>query len=207
MVVLTTARCLTTRGIVLSLCLVIFGAGAAACSGNDASSTATPSTPTVTGPSVDVPAGVTLTETGANLELGDPASAVYTDDQRVSVLTVTVSKVVTGSMHDFKSFATTPQQRRSTPYYVSATVTNDGPRQLGQIEVPLYGFDSTNTAFPATSLLGSFDRCTAGPLPTGFAPHDTVKTCLIYLVPPKATLESVQLRATPDAQPISWPVR
>lgn len=180
----------------------------AACSGDDEApeATATTTAAIATGPSVEVPEGVTLTEPGTTLALGDPASAVYADDQRVSVLTVTVSKVVKGSTKDFKSFVMSAEQRRSTPYYVSATVTNDGPRQLGQIEVPLYGFDSTDTAFPATSLVGTFDRCEGGPLPTGFAPDETLKTCLVYLVPPKAKLEAVQLRTSDAVEPISWSI-
>lgn len=179
----------------------------AACSGEDeAPAEAAATTTTATGPTVEVPDGVTLTEAGASLEIGDPATAVYADDQRVSVLTVVVSKVVKGSTKDFKSFVLSRRQRASTPYYVSATVTNDGPRQLGQIEVPLYGFDSTDTAFPPTSLVGAFDRCAGGPLPTGFAPGDSVKTCLVYLVPPKATLQAVQLRSSDAEEPISWPI-
>ncbi len=191
------------RTVVVCVALLI----ATGCSGDDGSSAAPTSSPTSTGPSITVPQGVTLTDPGSTLRIGDAASAIYADDQRVSVLTVTVSRVVKGSIKDFRSFVLSAAQRRSMPYYVSATVTNDGPRQLGQIEVPLYGFDSTDTAFPATSLVGALDRCSDAPLPTGFAPDQTVKTCLIYLVPPEATLQAVQLRTNDSADPISWAVR
>lgn len=196
---------LPTR-IASGLCLLVLVGAAAACSDEEAASRATSTPQAPTEPSHEIPGGVTLTEGGATVEIGDPATAVYDDGERRSVLTVSVTKVVEGSIRDFKSFVLGPQERASTPYYVSATVTDEGPRPLGQTTVPLYALDSTGTLLPATSLVGSFDPCRGGPLPSGFGPGDTVKTCLIYLVPAKATLQSVQLHTEDTADPISWPV-
>lgn len=193
------------------LLAVVVVLGVTACS-DDEAETSPPATPSVTSPSADVPRvnvpkGITLTETGTMLKVGEPAWAAYADAKQVSVLRVTVSKVVKGSMRDFRTFELSAKQRASTPFYVSATVRNEGPRPLPQAAVPLYGFDSTDTAFPANALIGSFERCTAAPLAGRFEPGDTVRTCLVYLVPPNATLETIQLRVTRDAEPISWPVR
>ncbi len=193
------------RRVASGMCVLALASVPTACNGDAAAPTATPA-PAPSEPSVQVPEGVTLTEAGATVEVGEPATAVYDDGERLSVLTVSVTKVVKGSIKDFKSFVLGPQERASTPYYVSATVTDEGPRPLGQTTVPLYALDSTGTLFPATSLVGSFDRCAGGPLPSGFAPGDTVETCLVYLVPANATLQSVQLRTDDTADPISWPV-
>lgn len=193
--------------LVWGVCVLALLGVPTACSDDDTASTSpTSTTPATTGPSDDLPEGVRLTEAGATVDIGDPATAVYDDGERRSVLTVRVTKVVKGSIKDFKSFVLGPRERASTPYYVSASVTDEGPSPLGQTTVPLFGLDSTGTAFPATSLVGSFDRCPGGPLPTGFAPGDTVRTCLVYLVPPEATLRSVQLRTDDTTDPISWPV-
>jgi hypothetical protein len=164
--------------------------------------------PSASGPSVNVPAGVTLTEPGADLELGQPASVVYdAGHDRVSVLTVTVGKVVTGSMkQDFKNFVLGPEQQSSTPYYATATVRNAGPGQLGRASVPLYGHDSTNTVFPATTLVGDLDACPGGALPATFGPKATVRTCAVFLVDKGITLESVELRPYDGYDAISWPV-
>ncbi len=187
---------------------VVLAVGSTACSSQDTEVPAATPTDTApsTGPNVKVPQGVTLTDAGATLEVGDKASAPVGKGARASVLSVTVSKVVKGSMKDFTSFVLSAKQRASTPYYVSATVTNEGPGTMRQTDVPLFGFDSTDTAFPPTSLVGTFDRCAGGPLPAGFAPQDRVKPCLVYLVPPKATLQAVQLRTSNQTEPISWPV-
>jgi hypothetical protein len=164
--------------------------------------------PTATGPSVDVPAGVTLTEPGATLDLGQPASVVYdAGPQRVSVLTVTVRKVVAGSMRqDFQNFVLGPSELKSTPYYVTATVRNAGPGKLGRATVPLYGFDSTNTYFPASPIVGDLDVCAGGPLPESFGPHATEQTCQVFLVGKGATLDAVELRPVEGFEPIRWPV-
>jgi hypothetical protein len=173
-----------------------------------ADSDASAETPSATGPSVAVPAGVTLTEPGAGLELGQPASVVYAAGQdRTSVLTVTVRKVVTGSMkRDFENFVLGPRQRSSTPYYATATVRNAGPGQLGRASVPLYGHDSTNTVFPATTLVGDLDACPGGPLPARFGPKATGRTCLVFLVDKGVTLETVELRPYDGFEPIAWTV-
>jgi hypothetical protein len=188
--------------------LAVVALSATACGGDDEVTEPAPTSPTpsLTTPSVEVPEDVTLTEPGTRLSLGDPASAVYADNARASVLTVTVSKVVKGSIKDFKRFVLSAKERASTPYYVSATVTNEGPRQLGQTTVPLYGVDSTDTALTPTSLVGDFDPCPGAPFPTGFAPGDSVTTCLVYLIPPRARLTAVQLRTSDQTDPITWSV-
>jgi len=147
-----------------------------------------------------------LTDPGATLKIGEPATATYNAGERMSVLTLRVTKVVKGSTMDFKDFVLTRKERASTPYYVSAAVTNEGPEELGQTAVPLYGVDSTATAVPATSLIGAFDKCTGGPLPADFAQGDSAETCLVYLMPPKETLDSVSLRTSDTEDPISWAV-
>jgi hypothetical protein len=185
--------------------------GLAACSGDDgddAGSDETSESPSATAPKVAVPAGVTLTEPGSTLDLGQPASVVYkAGPDRVSVVTVTVTKIAAGSMRrDFANFALGPEQMRSTPYYATATVRNAGPGQLGRAAVPLYGHDSTNTFFPAVTLVGDLDACPGGPLPATFGPQATQRTCLVFLVHQGATLESVELRPYDGFDPVRWMV-
>jgi len=178
------------------------------CSGNDDDSGGSNESPTSSGPSVAVPAGVTLTDPGSSLHLGQPASVVYaTGPQKVSVLTVTVRKIAAGSMKkDFKNFVLSPRELKSTPYYVSASVHNAGPGNLGGAKVPLYGFDSTNTYFPASPIVGDLNACQGGPLPKSFAPKATVQTCQVFIVGAGVTLDAVELRPNKSAEPIRWPL-
>lgn len=156
---------------------------------------------------IDVPDGVDLTGAGARLAIGERASAIYTvDDQRTSVISVTVDKIVSGSTkRDFKDFSLTAKSRASTPYYVDAVVRNDGPGALDKARVPVFGYDSSKAYFPPSDLIGRFDRCVGGPLPVTFEAGDTVKRCLVFLVPAGETLSAVQLRTEDVNAPISWP--
>ena len=188
--------------------LLMLPMGACSDGSDDSGSDDASESPTATGPSVDVPAGVTLTEPGATLDLGQPASVVYdAGPQRASVLTVTVRKVVAGSMRqDFQNFVLGRSELKSTPYYVTATVRNAGPGKLGRATVPLYGFDSTNTYFPASPIVGNLDVCAGGPLPESFGPKATEQTCQVFLVGKGATLDAVELRPVEGFEPIRWPV-
>jgi hypothetical protein len=175
---------------------------------DDAGSDETSQSPSASAPHVDVPAGVTLTDPGSTLDVGQPASVVYkAGPDRVSVVTVTVTKIAVGSMRkDFANFALAPMQMRSTPYYVTATVRNAGPGQLGRATLPLYGHDSTNTFFPAVTLVGDLDACTGGPLPATFGPKAMQRMCLVYLVHHGAKLDSVELRPYDGFDPVRWTV-
>ena len=186
------------------LLLVLVGG----CSDDSGASDGARESPSATGPSVAVPAGVNLTDPGATLDLGQPASVVYdAGQQRVSVITVTVRKVVAGSMkRDFKNFVLGPKELKSTPYYVTATVRNAGPGKLGQAKVPLYGYDSTNTYFSASPIVGHLDACPGGNLPESFGPKATEQTCQVFLVGKGATLDAVELRPYEGFEPIRWPV-
>lgn len=183
-------------------------AGLAGCSGGAGSSSDTTTdagaTTSVT-PAVDVPEGVSLTERGSPLKTGEPATVVYpAEDDRRSVLTVTVQKVREGSMQDFKHFSLDPAAKASTPYYVRAAVRNEGPGGLGGAAVPLYGLDSNDTFFAPTTLVGEFDKCPGGALPKKFKPGDKARRCLVFLVPKGAKLEAVQVRTESLAEPVSW---
>lgn len=190
----------------LALLMLALVSGCADDDGESADSAS--ESPSATGPSVAVPAGVNLTDPGASLDLGQPASVVYDAGQkRVSVITVTVRRIVTGSMkRDFKNFVLGPKELKSTPYYVTATVRNAGPGKLGQAKVPLYGYDSTNTYFSASPIVGDLGVCSGGNLPESFGPKATKQTCQVFLVGKGATLEAVELRPYEGFEPIRWPV-
>jgi len=164
--------------------------------------------PIVPAPNVDVPRGVQLTEEGSELAIGETASAIYRADRsRVSVVDVTVSSVLRGSIgRDFTTFDLPEKVAEQTPYYVRVRVTNDGPGPLAGAAVRVYALDSTATYFPATSLLGTLPACPGGPLPMPFAPQDTQTRCLLFLAPDGVRIQEIQLRPYEGYDPVSWTV-
>lgn len=189
--------------------LAVAVAALTGCSDDEPASPSTQATTTTpTTPAVDVPEGVTLTDPGDTLQIGKAASVVYrADENRRSVVTVTVKKIRKGRMKDFKHFSLDRKSRSSTPYYVNTVVRNDGPGGLSRAAVPLYGLDSSDTYFPPTQLVGEFDRCVGGALPAKFAPGDKATRCFVLLVPKGAKLRSVQVRTEDLDEPVSWPYR
>lgn len=153
----------------------------------------------------DVPAGVTLTKGGTTMIEGKPASVIYqVADKTRSVITVAVTAVKKGNIKDFKFFSLDEAASLSTPFYVTAMVTNVGPAGIGSAPIPLYAHDSNNTISLPNELVGEFAPCPRGTLPKSFLPGATATVCLVYLVPKGAALVSVDLQTADQNDPITW---
>ncbi|REK69726.1 hypothetical protein DX116_11010 [Aeromicrobium endophyticum] len=163
--------------------------------------------PTTAEPSkaFDPPPGVSITPGGTRLAVGEPGTVVHqVADSAASAITVTVSAVTRGSMKDFRYFSLDAATKRSSPYYVRATVTNDGPAGLGGAAMPLFAVDSTGTSVPANDIVGTFEPCPVPALPESFLPGASADLCLVYLLPKGRTLTSVSLQTTTPDAAISW---
>lgn len=153
----------------------------------------------------DLPAGVTLTEPGTTLEPGEPASVVLDlGNGAASAVTVEVTKVEEGSMKDFRFFSLDEPAKRSTPYYVDVAVRNEGPAGLGGTALPVLAHSDANVVYPASELVGRFAPCRRPTVPTKFLPDAEAELCLIYLIPRGEKLETVDLQADADAEPVRW---
>ena len=191
----------SARGLVPAL-LLLLALVAGGCSGDDDATAPDPTTP-----AVPVPEGVELTDPGSSLQVGDTATAVYeAGAQRASVVTVTVEAIRRGTLDDLRGFSLSPATARSTPWYVRVVMRDVGEGQLGRAPVPVYGYDSKDTYFPPAQIEGSLDVCPSAQVPASFGPGDTLRTCLVFFVPPKVRLEAVQLRAEEGVEPISWAI-
>lgn len=184
---------IVTAGLLLSSC-----SGGA---GEEPSATTSPS-PTST---VPVPSGASLTEPGSELAFGEPGTVIFEANQnRGTVLELTVKKVVRGSVKDFSSFILDEYTRSSTPYYVDVTVTNVGEGDVGGVPVPLWGVDADKTLLPAATFTTNFAKCRSEPLPQRFPADASLDTCLVFLAPEKGTLTGVSFRPTQQFNPIVW---
>ncbi|MCW2830010.1 MAG: hypothetical protein JWP31_702 [Aeromicrobium sp.] len=153
----------------------------------------------------DLPAGVTLTPGGTRLAAGGSASVVYqVADRAASAITVTLTGVKKGSIKDFRFFSLDDQTRRSTPFYVSVTVKNEGPAGLGGATPPIFAHDSANTVYQANDIVGWFKPCPRAVLPKRFLPGSSAKLCLVYLMPKGKALVSVDLQTGSPQDAISW---
>ena len=186
----------------IALALVLAGCGG----GGEAASKPTKK-PSATAPTgkVDVPSGTTLTEPGAELTFGRPATVAYeANPKRGTVLTMTVASARQGVISDLAAYQLGAATKSARPYYVRATVTNDGPGDLSRLGVPLYGVDQSNTLIPPATFNNTFAPCPSAALPAGFTSGKTAAGCLVYLVPDGGTLTSVSYRPSQKYAGITW---
>lgn len=153
----------------------------------------------------EAPAGVTLTPAGTELKVGKPASVVFeTGDGAASAITATPTKVERGDMKDFKFFSLDEASKASTPYYVTATVTNDGPAGLGGLGAPFVVHDDTDMIVAPNVINGEFEPCKNGQLPAKFLPGDTAELCMVFLVPQDRTLVTIDAVSAEPATAVRW---
>lgn len=154
-----------------------------------------------------VPAGVTLTDQGADLPLGQGATVAWQPRQQLTgVLDLTVDAVRRTSIEQsFSGWQIPTETETSTPYFVRATVTNRGSTDLAGRLVPLYVVNANGTLIEATSFAGEFRPCRRGVFPERFAPGASAKVCLVFFAPEQGgAVSGVTFRPTEDFDPITW---
>ena len=156
-------------------------------------------------PYLPVPSGVQLTTPGTKLAVGDHAVVAYHPRQnQVGALDIDVTRLEQASIKDFSAWQLSPEQRRSTPYYVRATVKNVGDTDLAGRPVPLYVVNEHNVLLESTPFASSFKPCPSTPFPKPFATGATAKVCLVYLAPKHGRLVAVSFRPEETFNPITW---
>lgn len=152
------------------------------------------------------PTGVTLTDPGTELTLRRKAVGAWTPRQDlVGVVELSVTGlVVTTVEKSLGGFDLQPSAQQTTPYFVTAKVTNVGQTDLGGRQLPLYVVDSNEALVAPTGVAPDFEPCPGSTLPAIFAPGDTARSCLIFLVPPGADLDAVMFRPPEGVVPITW---
>jgi hypothetical protein len=192
----------------LALMALVVGAGLAlaGCGGSSTPQAKATEEPVNTQTEVPVPNGVTLTAYGSELDFGDSATVAYApNDQRKSVLQLTVLSAAKGTIADLSSYALEDRTKASTPYYVKVSVKNVGAGDVGRAPIPLFLVDNRNTLISASRFNSApFAKCPSVPLPTTFGPDATFSTCLVFLAPDHGAMTGVSFRAVQENAPILW---
>lgn len=198
----------SARRPVLALTALIAAAGltVSGCGGDATPQAKATKTPVNTQTQVPVPSGVTLTDYGTELEFGQTATVAYApNDQRKTVLELTVLSATQGQISDLSGYALEDRTKASTPFYVKVSVKNVGTGDVGRTPVPLFLVDNRNTLISKSSFeQAPFTRCPSLPLPTTFGPNASFSTCLVFLAPDHGSMTGVSFRAVQENAPIVW---
>jgi hypothetical protein len=203
-----------TLGLTLALTLGLTGCGSDSSTPSSGGTTGSPSsTGTATGASTTgatsappvVVQGVSLTAQGTQLRLGRTARVGWHPTKTtVGVAAITVTRLQKVPMSAFSDWRLDPATRRSTPYFVHATVRNLGRSDLSGTPVPLYLLDQHDTLLQASSFQAEYARCPSRPLPARFTRGKRTGVCLVYFVPDHGRLVAVSFRPSQDFQAITW---
>jgi hypothetical protein len=151
-----------------------------------------------------VPESVELTEQGADLDFGEKATVAYQPrEDTVGVLDLAVTRVDRASIKDLAAFKLDARARKSTPYYVHATVENIGETNLRNTLPPLYVVDGKDRLVQASQFRSQFKPCPSTPLPKDFKRNAPHKACWVYLVS-AGQAEGVDFYPLEGFDPIEW---
>jgi hypothetical protein len=149
--------------------------------------------------------GVKLTRQGTHLKLGETARVSWQPDQkRTGVIAVTVEGLFKVPISVFSAWRLDRDIRRSTPYFVHATVRNLGKSDLSHVPVPLYLLDQRERLLEASTFRAKFTPCPSRPLPPKFKTGDKAEVCLVYFVPQHGKLVAISFRPSEDFDAIDW---
>jgi hypothetical protein len=149
--------------------------------------------------------GVTLTDQGTALKVGQPAKVSWHPNQKTTgVMKVSVTKLEKVPISAFKDWQLDAATQRSTPFYVHATVRNLGKGPLSGVPVPLYLLDGRNTLLQASTFRAQFPACPSTPLPAKFTRGKRASVCLVYFAPDHGKLVAVSFRPTQTFDAITW---
>lgn len=152
-----------------------------------------------------VPAGVSLTEPGTALRLGEAATVAFPiGGDEVGVLRARVDAVTEVTVREFRGWLSPQALEQSRPYFVEVRLANVGDTALGGHDVPVHLLDENGTLAPPWAFQGRFEPCQSGPLPRRFGPGDTTSTCLVYLAPIRGTVEAMAFVPDAEAEPVTW---
>jgi hypothetical protein len=148
---------------------------------------------------------VRLTEAGSQLHYGEFARVSWQPDQHtVGVVSMAVTKVAKMPIKAFSDWRLDRATRRSTPYFVRATLRNLGHTNLSGAAVPLYLLDQGGALLQASSFQARYSPCPSRPLPRRFTPGAKAAVCLVYFVPSHGALAAISFRPDQSFSAITW---
>lgn len=156
---------------------------------------------------LDTPDGVTLTEPGTELSLGEAATVAWEPREgTIAVLDLTVDRIERTTFDEsFQGWQIDDATAAMTPYFVRATATNVSGEDLGGVQVLLWARDDSGTLVAVQRFTEkTFRPCPSADLPKAFPDGDTAQVCFVYLISPGRALTAVAFPPPQQADEVLW---
>lgn len=146
-------------------------------SSSSAAPAATPSAATGGGSTGEVKPGQTF-------KVGEAAHIPFSYGHTSGKIALTVTAIEQGDPNDLSSLNLGDQVKGKVPYYIRYSVTNDGTTDLSFAAVNhMKGHLQDGTEAQDLMVIGDFDKCKGGDLPSGFTAGKTTQGCAVALAP------------------------
>ncbi|MFE6506018.1 hypothetical protein ACFVDI_04145 [Nocardioides sp. NPDC057767] len=147
-----------------------------------------------------------LTDPGADRKLGETATVEWAPKEGVDgKLSITIARLESTSYKQtFSGWKLDEATLERAPYFVRATIKNEGETDLGGYDAPLWGLDNEGNLVEAAAFKEPFKPCDGKTFPKPFAPGASVNVCLVMLVPNQGKLVGVSFRPYEEFDPITW---
>ena len=155
-------------------------------------------------PYLPVPAGVTLTDQGSELGVGETAVVAWKKKREVAVLSLKVRRLQRAPIKALADWQLDAAGRTSSLFYVTVSAENLGEPDLGGTRIPLYVASGATTLVESDAFKTEFRPCPSPALPEKFATGDKTTACLVFLVPDHGQLTSVTFRPNAKFNAITW---
>lgn len=156
---------------------------------------------------LEVPVGVTLTEPGSALGLGETATVAWEPrEDTTAVLDITVDRIERTTFDEsFQGWQIDAATAAMTPYFVRATATNVSESDLGGVPVLIWGQDDSGTLIDTQRFKRkTFEPCPSGDLPKKFVPGAEAEVCFVYLIAAGRSLDAVAFPPPAGLEPVLW---
>ncbi|WP_141013571.1 hypothetical protein [Nocardioides sambongensis] len=193
----------------LTAALLLAGGVLAGCGGEAATDEQAEPSATATEETgyLDTPDGVTLTEPGTELSLGETATVAWEPREgTTAVLDLTVDRIERTTFDEsFQGWQIDDATAAMTPYFVRATATNVAEQDLGGIQVLLWARDDSGTLVAVQRFTDKvFRPCPSADLPAKFPAGETTQVCFVYLISPGRALTAVAFPPPQQADEVLW---
>ncbi|MGW2252390.1 hypothetical protein ACWCXH_19610 [Kitasatospora sp. NPDC001660] len=135
---------------------------------------------------------------GTTAKIGDTVQVPFSSGSTKGDITLTITSIEQGTQADLDSLKLGDKAKGMVPYYIHYTFTNVGATDLSYSSLTsIRGLLADGSGAQDVALFGSFPKCTARSLPSGFTNGQSATGCQVSLAPAASKVAGAEYWADP----------